>query len=304
MKRFAMILALVLVLVVALTGCKCEHEWTPADCHTPKTCNLCQLTEGEPLAHVFADATCVTPQTCTLCGDTQGELAPHPWEEANCQNPKTCQFCGTTEGGLGDHIWLDATTDAPKTCSLCAVTEGEKIETDPRFTTAATRDIQGIWACEHTFTGEDLGMAEFLEEVPVTLLIKLEPNGGFKTSVQVNDDGAYMDVIRKVTVDFVYETYETMGMDKAATDTEIMETYGKTVEEYAEELSQRSARLRFEAFLQDGVYYVEDGQFYLGKGWNSEFASGGFRVDEDGYLSMDVLAFGEGGAVLSWFAVQ
>lgn len=304
MKRISILFVLIMALMLALTGCKCEHEWIEADCDTPKTCNLCQLTEGEPRPHEFAEADCVTPETCVLCGQTRGQTAPHPWLDANCQAPKTCEHCGATEGELGGHVWLDATTDAPKTCSLCAVTEGEKINTDPRFTTAATVQLQGIWACEYTFSGEELGIGEVLDEIPATLFIKMEPDGTFMTSVKVNDDGAYMAEITRITTEFVYDTYKTMEMDEEATKAEIMDTYGMTIEEYVEDLAARSARLRFEAYLEDGVYYAEGDQFFWAKGWNSEFVSGGFRFDEEENLVVDVLAIPEGGQPLTWFKVE
>lgn len=93
----AMIFA-VAILAALLTGCSCEHEWAEATCLTPKTCNLCQETEGEALGHSWAEATCAAPKTCNACGETEGEALPHTWMEANYQNPKTCSECGTTEG--------------------------------------------------------------------------------------------------------------------------------------------------------------------------------------------------------------
>lgn len=34
------------------------HNWIPADCTKPKTCSMCNLTEGEPTAHSFVDNIC------------------------------------------------------------------------------------------------------------------------------------------------------------------------------------------------------------------------------------------------------
>lgn len=88
----------VAILAVLLTGCACEHEWADATCLAPKTCNLCQETEGEALGHNWAEATCAAPKTCTACGEMEGETLPHIWEDANYQEPKTCSECGATEG--------------------------------------------------------------------------------------------------------------------------------------------------------------------------------------------------------------
>ena len=46
------------------------HDFADADCDTPKTCNTCGATEGEPLGHTPSadDGNCTTEQKCTVCG--------------------------------------------------------------------------------------------------------------------------------------------------------------------------------------------------------------------------------------------
>ena len=51
----------------------CEHQWIEATCTEPKTCNLCGITEGEPLGHDFAPATVDFPKKCKVCGLEEGE---------------------------------------------------------------------------------------------------------------------------------------------------------------------------------------------------------------------------------------
>ena len=96
--RITALIFSVAMLAVLLTGCACQHEWADANCLAPKTCNLCQETEGEALGHNWAEATCAAPKTCTACGETEGETLPHIWEDSNYQEPKTCSECGATEG--------------------------------------------------------------------------------------------------------------------------------------------------------------------------------------------------------------
>ena len=99
MKTRIMALSLLMVILsCVLAGCACEHEWKEATCLTPKTCTLCQTTEGEALGHSWIDATCAVPKTCATCGETEGEPRPHTWVEANYQDPKICTGCDTTEG--------------------------------------------------------------------------------------------------------------------------------------------------------------------------------------------------------------
>lgn len=132
MKRNLLILALALVLVfaLALTGCEkdCEHEWKDATCDAPKTCKLCEATEGSPLGHSWKAATCAAPKTCENCGKVEGKTLEHTWSDATCAAPKTCTGCGATDGEkTTEHTWTDATCAAPKTCSVCKITEGEAL---------------------------------------------------------------------------------------------------------------------------------------------------------------------------------
>ena len=123
-------LLLVTVLSCVLAGCTCEHQWEEATCLTPKTCTLCQETEGEALGHTWTDATCTAPKTCTACGETEGDIVSHTWEEATCANPKTCSVCGAAEGDTLAHSWVEANYQEPKTCTECGVTEGEPLLAD------------------------------------------------------------------------------------------------------------------------------------------------------------------------------
>lgn len=118
-------LAVMLTMVMLLTGCECKHkEWNEATCLDPKTCAKCGATEGEALGHDWVDANCEEAQTCSRCGLTQGEPVGHCWKSATCEEPKTCEVCGKTEGEPVGHVWMDATCASPKTCAVCGKTEG------------------------------------------------------------------------------------------------------------------------------------------------------------------------------------
>lgn len=130
MKKL-LIIALALVMLLALTGCFCQHEWVEADCVNPKTCTKCEETEGAPLGHTWAAATCVEPKTCETCGETEGDALGHTLSEATCTETPTCSVCGETVGEALGHTWVDATYEAPKTCSVCGETEGEPLSAIP-----------------------------------------------------------------------------------------------------------------------------------------------------------------------------
>jgi len=127
MKKKLAVIALFLVMLLALSGCACKHEWVEATCTVAKTCSKCQEVEGEPLGHTWVDADCVTPKTCSVCALTEGEALGHTWVDADCVTPKTCSVCAATEGEALGHTWVDADCVTPKTCSVCAATEGEAL---------------------------------------------------------------------------------------------------------------------------------------------------------------------------------
>ena len=126
MKKL-MIIALALTMLLALTGCACEHEWMDADCVNPRICAKCEEIEGAPLGHTWSAATCVDPKICENCAATEGEPKGHEWVEATCTEPNICSVCGETDGEPLGHSWVDATELAPKTCSACGVTEGDPL---------------------------------------------------------------------------------------------------------------------------------------------------------------------------------
>lgn len=126
MKRTILVLC-VIALAFTLTACGCEHEWNEATCTTPKTCKLCEATEGEVAAHQWQDATCLAPKTCKDCGAAEGEALGHTWEEATCTTAKTCTVCKETEGDALGHTWADATCTEAKTCTVCSEKEGKAL---------------------------------------------------------------------------------------------------------------------------------------------------------------------------------
>lgn len=100
------------------------HSYLPANCDTPKICEVCGLTGGEALGHSWKDATCAAPKTCDICAATEGEALGHSWRDATCTDAKTCETCGATEGEALGHIWMDATCTDAKTCETCGAIEG------------------------------------------------------------------------------------------------------------------------------------------------------------------------------------
>jgi len=93
----------ILVCLVMLSGCACQHEWASASCTQGEVCALCGEVQGEALGHDWQDASCTVPQTCSRCSEVQGDTLPHSWQDATCTTPKTCSICSRTEGEALNH---------------------------------------------------------------------------------------------------------------------------------------------------------------------------------------------------------
>ena len=147
----------------------CEHDWEDATCTTPKTCSLCQVTEGEALGHTGGTATCTDEAVCTRCEKPYGEKAEHTWtdvekKDATCTEDgytayKACT-CGAIEGKTvipAAHTWTDVeqkdatcTEDgytAHKACT-CGATEGKTVIPAGHTAKADDGDVTTAVTCE------------------------------------------------------------------------------------------------------------------------------------------------------------
>ena len=70
-----------------------EHVWADATCTSPKTCILCDATEGEPTGHVYVDGVCA-------CGKEEGSAA---LENATISFANTAQ---RTEFSTSKQVWV------------------------------------------------------------------------------------------------------------------------------------------------------------------------------------------------------
>ncbi len=288
MKK-AILLILCLVMLTVLAGCACEHEWQAADCENPKTCALCEETEGNRLAHDWAEADCVTPKTCALCGETKGEALGHSWVEANCQLPKHCSVCNEIEGIVIDHSWVEATTEAPKTCSMCDKTEGERIITDERFTTAACKELFGTWTAEYIVDGQAEAEAAGLiiegEDLNYTAYISFvfENDGTMRLKAEYEPE-SFLRVTRLVAIYTAYQSMTEQGYSRDEADQAFLSLYGMNVTEYVDS-QMESIDPDDYAMDESAVYYVKDGSIYASNDWASEFEPEEYAL-RDGKLYM------------------
>ena len=301
-KVIAILTALVLVLAVGvfgfLNGWFCKHEWQEPDCVNPQTCTKCGKTEGMPEGHIWLAATCLERRTCEVCGATKGAPKGHDWLAATCEEPETCQRCYLKNGEALGHIWLDATTEAPKTCETCGKTEGERIITDPRFTTAAAKELLGKWACELELNGEALGDPEMEGSLGFVYILNFGPAGDLGIGVEIADEAAFMEALIQISIEIMYQDFQEQGYGREDADAAMWDTYGMNVEQYIraslDGLSFNDILASiYEGMNIGGVYYVEGGQLYSGATWEAQMEPSGFTL-ENGVLVIEDLseAFG------------
>lgn len=297
-KRF--LLSIVLVLLILLSGCKCQHQWQEASCDAPKTCTLCQEVQGEPAGHSWAEATCETPKTCTGCGITEGEPTGHTWLDATCTTGKKCSVCGDYRGEPLDHDWEDATTEAPKICKRCNQRSGSKLDIDPRFSTPAVAHLLGKWKCDTVLPG----IEGYLDEIPCTIFLEFTGKGWVDTSLELHDQIAYMDAMVKAEIDLAYALLESEGYNREEADALFVEVYGMPVEQYFTVLYMDvNISELFDYLFIRGVYYANEEGLYTGANWKSEFILQAYTL-EDGVLILDNFVWQEDQEPPKWTRVE
>ena len=301
MKKNVWILILTMALMLVLAGCGCEHEWEDANCEKPKTCTKCGETEGAPLGHTWKAATCLDAKTCEVCQKTEGEAKGHTWEAATCLLPEKCADCHETRGEALSHNWQEATTEAPKTCLNCQTTEGDRLITDPRFTTASTKELHGKWYAETYFSAEMLEMVGYIDKVDCTLHWEFGKTGEMKMTIEIHDMLALEAAMEKQYADALYAEFANLGYNKSMANQAMMAEYGMNVEQYADAaLEVEGIQAYFDTFGHfEGAYYVGQNGMYTAANWNDEFECDKYTIT-DGVLVVEEMSLYEDGEVLQW----
>ncbi len=251
-------------LTLIFSSCGCKHEWI--------------------------DATCTTPKTCSLCQEIEGEANGHNWLDATCTAAKSCKNCDTTEGEALGHDWLEATTEDPITCSRCKVTEGTRLITDPRFTTASTKEFYGKWQCETILPSEyleELGIAG--AELPVTVLLEFTNVGDMKVRIEFENVNDILNIIADYSRTLIYNEFTAMGISEEQADEAMLSVYGMTIDEYIDQtLDSFDLDFVLDQFKTDEVYYVGQNGIYSADSWYGEFEPSEYTFEGD-TLTIDEL---------------
>ena len=161
MKNLKLLITVSLVTVL-LSGCGCKHQWKDATCQAPKTCELCGITEGEPIPHEWLAATCTEPRTCFVCKLTEGEANGHNWENATCIVAETCSVCGETRGDPLGHVLTNTAQTREATCAQIGLIEGTCTRCNKMLTeeTPTLAHTPGEWSISVPATYDNNGKKE------------------------------------------------------------------------------------------------------------------------------------------------
>ena len=135
MKKIICICSATLLL---LTGCATKdpckegHTWTDATCKEPKTCQVCNITEGIAVEHSYSEYTIITEPTCAENGK---EEAACIWCETKDQR-ELPKLEHSTEWEITTPATSSSEGVKSLKCQVCGeITSTEKIPKEPPKTT-------------------------------------------------------------------------------------------------------------------------------------------------------------------------
>ena len=99
------------------------HSWVAATCSAPKTCSVCNATDGEELGHAFNiwEYDEEADEHFSVCDNNDEHILYGTCGDSDEDDDCNCDICDR----LMDHDFAPATCIAPKTCRVCEATEGE-----------------------------------------------------------------------------------------------------------------------------------------------------------------------------------
>ena len=184
------------------------------------------------------------------------------------------------------------------------MTEGRKLDTDPRFTTAATKHLQGTWSSHVTMTGEMMGLDGYIDELSATVFLEFGKTGDFKMYLELDDYLKFLEDFKHMVAEVLYESFAEEGLSREEADQTMLTEFGMTVEEYADaEVEAMDKDEFFGMFTFDGVYYVGMEDLYIGDSWYDTFEPNEY-VLEDGVLTIEEVTLEEGSEPLEFTKVE
>ena len=189
MKKIICIYTATLLL---LTGCATKgpckegHTWTDATCKEPKTCQVCNITEGIAVEHSYSEYTIITEPTCAENGK----------EEAVC-------------------IW----------CEIKDQRELPKLEhsTEWEITTPATSSSEGVKSLKCQVCGEITSTEKIPKEPPKTTTTKNATTSNSSAQSMNNSIGEACDYVNSALRDIakadrIYTNIDTICLQNMVDD--------------------------------------------------------------------------------------
>ena len=273
----------------------CEHIWKNASCAFPKTCYLCEETQGGLGDHQFARATCTEAAKCLYCDAVNGEALGHSFRAATCLNRPICSNCGLFEGDRLGHEYAPATCTKPATCIRCPNTGEEK-------------------ALGHSFRLSDTTCALCSETVTITSTEELSeflngeinflvtPYGKINISFKLDENNTYLTIYISSSGLYVTDAEKNLAGLLSTSG----ENYERSKEAILAVLDFQMELAKLTESVAPGkkilIGFFEDGYQYpgLGLGYNSHMY---FPFQNYGGKSIAGLTEDENG-ICDWFMLE
>ena len=120
-------------------------------------------------------------------------------------------------------------------------------------------------------SGEMMELPGFDSGIDCYLHLNLGNDGTASLSIEAADVAAMEADITEYLVQVLYEEMAASGLSKEDTDALFLESYGMSLQEYAEYVvKEMNMASLFEQMRIDMVYYVENGNLYMAEAWESD----------------------------------
>lgn len=156
------------------------------------------------------------------------------------------------------------------------------MDTDARFTTAATKQLQGKWAGDFMLPGDLIGTTGYLDQLECTVYYEFGNAGAYSLYIQLKDEDAFEEAMLQMIIDVSYAALTESGISQEEADEAMVATYGMTTDEYATAVvAELDMQDMFGDMNEAGVYYVEGNTLYLADSWGDDFEGSTFTLEND-----------------------
>lgn len=178
--------------------------------------------------------------------------------------------CGPSKDAAETTAATTAATTTATTAPATDKTEPSASEPNASFDPAQAAPVIGVWQFQYTIPAETFDLEGFETPLNVQMVYTLSEDATWSITIDWDKTEAEITEFSKAlstyTSDLMYKQFADQNLDKDQANEAMQQQYGKTVEEYVDELIAQS--LSTEALAastpeESGTYYVEGNSLHL-----------------------------------------